>query len=495
VATVSATGLVAGVALGDATIVAAAEGTFGAARITVATGVASIDLGPTPSVIEVGDTVQLTATPKDAGGKAVNRPVTWGSSNTAVATVDAGGRVIGTGPGTVEITAAAGSKQGKAALEVQAKAASLTISGASSGNQPVMVGGTLQLTAVVKDADGNVLDRKVSWSSSAANIASVDQAGLVTGVARGDATITASFAKLSAALAVRVSGESETTAGNNLSVPVIFAEGIGVTGELLGTGNGLRPTAEEGIAVDALPFFYGANKPDCGVYFCQGGANVWQAQWLDGSALGVQSAEVKWGDNLTHHQFDTHTMLRVEVSLTAWSSPTMTGYNMPYAIGQGPDQMQGTDGSTAAMVPSIYAVTPRLIIQKLDDVTREPVATVFDGAVWQKFGTEGPGGFGAEVNVAGAVVYGFNFVIRDVGLPSEFHRFGWWRITFQLDNSAQVAGATVLRNVSLDQLSAVSAEEEPPLYTPQLDPANQKSWLDIEVKSAKAGGGGGEHEE
>lgn len=210
IATVSATGLVTGVALGEASITAAAAGgVSGAAAITVQTAVASIDLAPTTSVISVGDTVQLTATPKDAAGQAIDRPVTWSSSNPAVATVDEGGRVAGIGVGSVEITAAAGSKQAKAQLDVQDAAAAITISGAPSGNKPVTVGGTLQLTAVVTDADGNVLDRKVSWSSSAPAIATVDATGLVTGVAAGNATITASFQQLSASLAVRVADETE----------------------------------------------------------------------------------------------------------------------------------------------------------------------------------------------------------------------------------------------------------------------------------------------
>jgi glucose/arabinose dehydrogenase len=57
----------------------------------------------------------------------------------------------------------------------------------------VQVSATVQLTATVKDASGNVLpDRAVAWSSSPANIAEVDGDGSVTGLSTGDATITAS---------------------------------------------------------------------------------------------------------------------------------------------------------------------------------------------------------------------------------------------------------------------------------------------------------------
>jgi uncharacterized protein YjdB len=51
---------------------------------------------------------------------------------------------------------------------------------------------TVQLTAVTKDAQGTVLTgRTISWSSSASTVATVSTSGLVTSVASGSATITA----------------------------------------------------------------------------------------------------------------------------------------------------------------------------------------------------------------------------------------------------------------------------------------------------------------
>ena len=490
VASVSTAGLVTGIAAGEATVVASSGEVKGAALITVEAPVASIALELAATAVAVGDTVRVSGTPKDAQGQALHRPVTWTSSNTTLATVDETGLVTGVGIGTVTISGSAGGKRGDVVLEVQAAASLVTISSGAEGNQPLMIGGTRQLTADVKDAAGNVLDHvMVRWTSNAPGIVTVDDNGLVTGVARGTATITATCQHVTGSIDVRVAGEGEETTGNNLSVPAIFAEGIGVTGLPIATETGLRPTTEEGITVGALPFFFDGNQPDCSTFYCQGGANVWQAQWVDGSTLGMQSAEVVWGDNLTHHAFNTHSMLRVEVRLAA-SGVTMTGFNMPYALGEGSTEIQGTDGTTAPMVPYIYATTPRLIIQKLDDVTREPIWTAFDGAVWQKYGTDGPGGFGAEVNVGGALIYGYNFVIRDLPVPGDLHKYGWWRITFQLDDAGTVGGASVPRNVSLDRLG-VSEEEEPPMFAPQLDTSKQRSWLDIQVTSASGGGGGG----
>ena len=55
----------------------------------------------------------------------------------------------------------------------------------------IEVGLTTQLNASAQDSKGNPLSNPVTWSSSAATVASVSATGLVTGVAAGTATITA----------------------------------------------------------------------------------------------------------------------------------------------------------------------------------------------------------------------------------------------------------------------------------------------------------------
>src|SRR2546423_8975867 len=56
----------------------------------------------------------------------------------------------------------------------------------------VEAGSTVQLTATLKDAAGNVLTgRTVMWMSNNTGLATVNGRGLVTGVTAGSATITA----------------------------------------------------------------------------------------------------------------------------------------------------------------------------------------------------------------------------------------------------------------------------------------------------------------
>ncbi len=79
----------------------------------------------------------------------------------------------------------------------------------SSTTGSVAVGETTQLKATVRDAQGDTLSGyTIDWSSSDASVASVDETGMLTGVAAGEASITARAGEASGALnvVVRASG-------------------------------------------------------------------------------------------------------------------------------------------------------------------------------------------------------------------------------------------------------------------------------------------------
>lgn len=481
-ATVDDNGLVTGLAAGAVTITATSDQKSGTAALTVDVRVAAVNVAIANAQLEVGDTEPAQVTVKDLDGNAMAHEVSWTSSNPAVATVDAHGVVTAAGTGTATISATAHDQTGAVTVTVVVPAASVLISGTQS--EPLEVGLTLQLTAVVKDAAGNTLDRPVTWTSANPDIATVDANGLVTGVGRGTVTITATAGKVSATASVRVVGES-TVAGNNLSWPVVFAEGIGIGGTPLADGTGLRPLAAEGIVADTLPFWYDGNAPDYDTYYMQQGPNVWQAEWTDGTPGAPVRAQAAFGDNLIGHTWNTHSQIRIEVTLYDYTGPQLTGFNMTVLYGSGETEMQGADGTTASITPTIYAVTPRLVIQKLDDDTREPVYTAVDQSIAEAFASgESKSRFGAEVNVSGKIVYGYNLTVRDLTLPVTLHKYGWWRITFKLDNSATVGGVAVNRNVRLE---ALAAGNEAPTYPPQIDPATNTAWVDVNIESASGG--------
>ena len=136
------------------------------------------------SVVTVGSSISLSASvsPSDAAYSGIS----WSSSDTGIATVDSG-KVTGVAAGKVTITAEAGGV--KATKEIEVKAAEVTLTGIKiTGSTSAKKGETVQLSIT---AEPSGADASVTWSSSNANIASVDGNGKVTCSAVGSTTITA----------------------------------------------------------------------------------------------------------------------------------------------------------------------------------------------------------------------------------------------------------------------------------------------------------------
>ena len=196
--------------------------------------VAAVVVIPLTASVQVGGTVQLATATKDSAGAVLGgRAVTWASGNLAVATVSGSGLVAGVAAGTATITATSEGKSGTATVTVTslppppppppAPVASVVVSPASAS---VPVGATVQLTASLKDASGNMLTgRTIAWATSAAGVATVSASGLVTGSAAGTATITAtSEGKSGTALIVVASAPPPGTNPNEPSGYTRFAE-------------------------------------------------------------------------------------------------------------------------------------------------------------------------------------------------------------------------------------------------------------------------------
>src|SRR6266550_4647296 len=192
IATVSPSGQVTGAAPGTAPITATSEGKSGTATLTVTTvPVAAVSMSPATATIRVGQTMQLTATPKDSAGSTLaGRTVTWASSNTSVASVSGSGLVTSVVAGTATLTATSEGKDGSAVVTVTlVPVASVAVAPATAS---VRGGQTVQLTATPKDSAGGTLTgRVVTWGSNNTSVATVSGSGLVTSVAAGTATLTA----------------------------------------------------------------------------------------------------------------------------------------------------------------------------------------------------------------------------------------------------------------------------------------------------------------
>lgn len=191
VATVSRTGVVTTFSTGSVRIAASSFGKSATASITVtAKPVAAVLLTPASVSLQIGTTSLLQARPVDAeGATLIGRTVTWGSSNTAVATVSQTGTITALSPGATTITATSEGRSAQSAVTVTLPAVnSVTV---TPSRDTIGVGTERQLTATLRDAAGNALTGRVLiWGSSNVAVASVSSAGLVIGVAPGTVTIT-----------------------------------------------------------------------------------------------------------------------------------------------------------------------------------------------------------------------------------------------------------------------------------------------------------------
>jgi len=192
VAAIGPDGDVTAVALGTTSISATGDGETVTAELAVsATAVASVELTPSSTSVPLGNVVAFSAVAKDAAGNVLpGRIITYRTSDPRKAVVCADGLATGSGEGVVTIIAESEGQSDSSTLTVT-PAAVATVQ-VSPGTASIGIGGTVQLSASVKDAYGIVLTgRTVSWSSNASGTASVSSSGLVTGQNGGQATITA----------------------------------------------------------------------------------------------------------------------------------------------------------------------------------------------------------------------------------------------------------------------------------------------------------------
>lgn len=165
----------------------------------------SISISPNSlSLNGIGASQPLGAQVRDQNGQAMgNATVSWNSANPAVASVNANGVVSAIAAGSADIIATAGAASASARVTVSQSVGSLSISPNSS--TLTSVGATVQLNATARDASGVVVaNAPISWNASPTSVATVSSTGLVTAVAAGGVTITASTPGATAAANINV---------------------------------------------------------------------------------------------------------------------------------------------------------------------------------------------------------------------------------------------------------------------------------------------------
>ena len=192
VATVDENGVVTGVSRGSATIRVRSEDGYAQTSVTVQVRqpAETIELELPKSTLPEGKTATVKATvlPKDTN----NKKLTWTSSDERIATVNREGRVKGIQPGTVTITAAS-AEVPEVTGSIDVQVVRLARSAAFAQKEyDVILGQTAQLAVAVSPED--TTDKSVTYKSNNPKKVSVDENGVVTALAAGKATITATTA-------------------------------------------------------------------------------------------------------------------------------------------------------------------------------------------------------------------------------------------------------------------------------------------------------------
>ena len=192
---VSQTGLVTGLSLGTARIIATAEGVADTVTLQVTrVPVASISVSPLQANVTEGQSVQFRAIVTDSvGSEVTDRAVEWLTSDPTRATVNATGLVTTIAAGAVNVVATSEGRVGQAALLIQQVPVDTIVVPPTF----TLVRGTqAPFTIELRDAQGQILrNRTVEVRvdnpaiANVANVTTISQV-LVTGSQVGTATLT-----------------------------------------------------------------------------------------------------------------------------------------------------------------------------------------------------------------------------------------------------------------------------------------------------------------
>ena len=172
--------------------------------------VTDLDLGDYSSEMTVGTNqlLSITVLPFDA----TNQTVTYKSSNTQVATVNAMGRIVAVAKGNAVITVQAGSVKKELTIKVKEEEVTqvLHVTDLDIGDyqKEMTIGTNLLLSITVLPA--NATNQDITYQSSDTAVATVNAMGRVTAVAKGTTTITVQSGSVKKEFLITVKEEEVT---------------------------------------------------------------------------------------------------------------------------------------------------------------------------------------------------------------------------------------------------------------------------------------------
>lgn len=225
VATISGSGVLAGVSPGNAEVRAVVDGVVGQARVQVVPGPPTAETRPAD---DVQREAAILVGQVDGGGLATRVRFEWGEdaglarpnlTDEEVVPANAGRVSVrrslsGLEPGTryyfrVVAESDAGASQGEV-LSFATPGDPVARVEVQPGESELNPGDSVQVTATVFDGSGNELDRDVVWSSGDPQVASVSTQGMVTAVSLGSTEIRATVEGVDGTAMVQVVARAPT---------------------------------------------------------------------------------------------------------------------------------------------------------------------------------------------------------------------------------------------------------------------------------------------
>jgi uncharacterized protein YjdB len=207
IATISSSGLATGAGSGQTQVTASYQGQTAQVALTVS-GATLTSLSVTPNNLGLANGTRqqymAVGTLSDGSTQDLTNSVNWSSTNGSVASVNASGMVTALSVGQTSIQAAAGNVS--TAVPLHVTAATVTSIQLTPSSVSLAAGGVQQFTATAMFTDGTSqnVTSSVTYTTSNANVATVDASGNLHGVATGSATITATLGSISTTVPVTI---------------------------------------------------------------------------------------------------------------------------------------------------------------------------------------------------------------------------------------------------------------------------------------------------
>ena len=213
VATIDQAGLASARGVGSTVIKAEIGAISATATLDVSQKVVLVEVTPSSVVFNaIGEKQQLTAVAKDGAGNIIaGKTFTWRSTSQN-ANVDQNGMVTANSRGSAQVMAEVDGVSGSASITVNQSVGRITFN--TTSLTLAGPGATAQLTASVRDANGNTIPGKtVTFYSQKPSVATVTSSGLVTGISAGTGAISATVDGFVGTVPVTVGAAPPPTGG------------------------------------------------------------------------------------------------------------------------------------------------------------------------------------------------------------------------------------------------------------------------------------------